>query len=152
MIGKDLNRTVSSTKWLLKCFSYVCQISVKYSLEYLLVYYGSVYMRKCYSAWALLWLNIGKASCKCHSSHHFLHVVLLENVSENLQIQGSEVQNSHKAIVKDLADVRHQAQDIYQKIGKWVIVSWIKMHKSIIEFVVHISAILIYVFLSPVAD
>lgn len=41
----------------------------------------------------------------------------LENVSEHLQVQGSEVQDSHKAIVKDLADVRHQAQDIYQKIG-----------------------------------
>uniref|UniRef100_A0A3Q2W471 Brambleberry n=2 Tax=Haplochromis burtoni TaxID=8153 RepID=A0A3Q2W471_HAPBU len=40
----------------------------------------------------------------------------MENVSEHLQIQGSEVQDSHKAIVKDLADVRHQAQDIYQKI------------------------------------
>ncbi|XP_044216967.1 protein brambleberry [Thunnus albacares] len=40
----------------------------------------------------------------------------MENVSENLQIQGLEVQDSHKAIVKDLADVRHQAQDIYQKI------------------------------------
>ena len=41
----------------------------------------------------------------------------LENVSEHLQIQGSEVQDSHKAIVKDLADVRHQAKDIHQKIG-----------------------------------
>ncbi|KAM7409302.1 hypothetical protein PAMA_000991 [Pampus argenteus] len=40
----------------------------------------------------------------------------MENVSENLQIQGSEMQDSHKAIVKDLADVRHQAEDIYQKI------------------------------------
>ncbi|GLD49422.1 protein brambleberry-like isoform X1 [Lates japonicus] len=40
----------------------------------------------------------------------------MENVSEHLQVQGSEVQDSHKAIVKDLADVRHQAQDIYQKI------------------------------------
>lgn len=40
-----------------------------------------------------------------------------ENVSEHLQIQGSDVQDSHQAIVKDLADVRHQAQDIYQKIG-----------------------------------
>ncbi|CAJ1061187.1 protein brambleberry [Xyrichtys novacula] len=40
----------------------------------------------------------------------------MENVSEHLQIQGSEVQDSHSAIVKDLADVRHQAQDIYQKI------------------------------------
>ncbi|XP_031725595.1 protein brambleberry [Anarrhichthys ocellatus] len=40
----------------------------------------------------------------------------VENVSEHLQIQGSEVQDSHKAIVKDLADVRHQAQDIHQKI------------------------------------
>lgn len=44
----------------------------------------------------------------------------LENVSEHLQIQGSEVQDSHKVIVKDLADVRHKAQDIYQKIGKWL--------------------------------
>lgn len=51
----------------------------------------------------------------CVSVHLFL-----ENVSEHLQIQGSEVQDSHKAIVKDLADVRHQAQDIYQKIGKWL--------------------------------
>lgn len=41
-------------------------------------------------------------------------------MSEHLQIQGSEVQDSYKAIVKDLADVRHQAQDIYQKIGKWL--------------------------------
>ncbi|XP_059196682.1 protein brambleberry [Centropristis striata] len=40
----------------------------------------------------------------------------MENVSERLQIQGSEVQDSHKAIVKDLADVRHQAQDIHHKI------------------------------------
>ncbi|KAF3690431.1 Protein brambleberry Precursor [Channa argus] len=41
----------------------------------------------------------------------------MENVSEHLQIQGSDVQDSHRAIVKDLADVRHQAQDIYLKIG-----------------------------------
>lgn len=40
-----------------------------------------------------------------------------ENVSEHLQIQGAKVQDSHKAIVKDLTDVRHQAQDIHQKIG-----------------------------------
>ncbi|KAF1385340.1 hypothetical protein PFLUV_G00106710 [Perca fluviatilis] len=40
----------------------------------------------------------------------------MENVSEHLQNQGSEVQDSHKAIVKDLTDVRHQAQDIHQKI------------------------------------
>ncbi|XP_076010595.1 protein brambleberry [Genypterus blacodes] len=40
----------------------------------------------------------------------------MENVSEHLHIQGSEVQDSHKAIVSDLTDVRHQAQDIYQKI------------------------------------
>nr|XP_020457605.1 protein brambleberry-like [Monopterus albus] len=40
----------------------------------------------------------------------------MENMSEHLQIHGSEVQDSHEAIVKDLADVRHQAQDIYQKI------------------------------------
>ena len=40
-----------------------------------------------------------------------------ENVSEHLQIHGSEEQDSHQAIVEDLADVRHQAEDIYQKIG-----------------------------------
>ncbi|XP_034036667.1 protein brambleberry-like [Thalassophryne amazonica] len=40
----------------------------------------------------------------------------MENVSEHLQIHSSEVQDSHSAIVKDLADVRHQAQDIYQRI------------------------------------
>nr|XP_046246744.1 protein brambleberry [Scatophagus argus]XP_046246745.1 protein brambleberry [Scatophagus argus]XP_046246746.1 protein brambleberry [Scatophagus argus]XP_046246747.1 protein brambleberry [Scatophagus argus] len=40
----------------------------------------------------------------------------MENVSEHLQIQGSEVQDGHKAIVEDLADVRDRAQDIYQKI------------------------------------
>lgn len=42
---------------------------------------------------------------------------LLENVSEHLQIQSSEVQDGHKAITDDLAEVRNQAQDIYQKIG-----------------------------------
>lgn len=49
----------------------------------------------------------------------FLIVFLfhLENVTKHLQIQSSEVQDGHKAIVDDLADVRHQAQDIYQKIG-----------------------------------
>ncbi|XP_056270514.1 protein brambleberry isoform X2 [Pseudoliparis swirei] len=40
----------------------------------------------------------------------------MENVSEHLQVQSSEVQDSHKAIVKDLADVSHQARDIHQKI------------------------------------
>ncbi|XP_071767968.2 protein brambleberry isoform X2 [Centroberyx gerrardi] len=40
----------------------------------------------------------------------------MENVSEHLKSQGSEVQDSHKAIIEDLADVRHRAQDIYQKI------------------------------------
>ncbi|KAM9761786.1 protein brambleberry [Menidia menidia] len=40
----------------------------------------------------------------------------MENVSEHLQIQSSEVQESHKDIVQDLTGVRHQAQDIYQKI------------------------------------
>lgn len=54
------------------------------------------------------------------STLFFLFFFILENVSEHLQIQGSEVQDSHKAIVKDLADVRHKAQDIYQKIGKWL--------------------------------
>ncbi|XP_019740930.1 protein brambleberry [Hippocampus comes] len=37
-------------------------------------------------------------------------------VSENMQIQGSEVQESHRAIVQDLADVRQQAQSIHQKL------------------------------------
>lgn len=41
----------------------------------------------------------------------------MENVSEHLQVQSSEVQDSHDAIVRDLTDVRHQAQDIYHKIG-----------------------------------
>ncbi|XP_069009070.1 protein brambleberry [Embiotoca jacksoni] len=40
----------------------------------------------------------------------------MDNVSARLQLQGSEVQDRHQAIVQDLADVRHQAQDIYQKI------------------------------------
>ncbi|XP_029988422.1 protein brambleberry [Sphaeramia orbicularis] len=40
----------------------------------------------------------------------------IENVSEHVQSQSSEVQESHRAIVKDLADVRHQAQDVYHKI------------------------------------
>ncbi|XP_055364169.1 protein brambleberry isoform X2 [Betta splendens] len=40
----------------------------------------------------------------------------MENVSDLMQVQGSEVQHSHRAIVQDLADVRHQAQDIYEKI------------------------------------
>lgn len=38
-------------------------------------------------------------------------------MSEHLEVQGSEVQKNHQSIVKDLTDVRHQAQDIYQKIG-----------------------------------
>ncbi|XP_077391030.1 protein brambleberry isoform X2 [Festucalex cinctus] len=37
-------------------------------------------------------------------------------VSETVQMQGSEVQDSQRAIVQDLAQVRHQAQGIYQKI------------------------------------
>ncbi|XP_072295303.1 protein brambleberry [Eucyclogobius newberryi] len=40
----------------------------------------------------------------------------MENVSEHLQVQSSEVQDGHRTIAKDLADVRHQAQDIYHKI------------------------------------
>ncbi|XP_061883484.1 protein brambleberry [Entelurus aequoreus] len=40
----------------------------------------------------------------------------MEMVSEDVQVHGSKVQDGHKAIVQDLADVRHQAQDIYQKI------------------------------------
>lgn len=47
--------------------------------------------------------------------------LLSENVSDHLQLQGSEVQESHQAIVKDLADARHQAQDIYQKIGNEIL-------------------------------
>ncbi|XP_061539003.1 protein brambleberry [Phycodurus eques] len=37
-------------------------------------------------------------------------------VSENVQIQGSEVQDSQRAIVEDLAAVGYQAQEIQQKI------------------------------------
>ncbi|KAM9832043.1 protein brambleberry [Neosynchiropus ocellatus] len=40
----------------------------------------------------------------------------MENVSENLQLQGAEVQQNHKTVVQDLAQVRHQARDIHQKI------------------------------------
>ncbi|XP_061832404.1 protein brambleberry [Nerophis lumbriciformis] len=40
----------------------------------------------------------------------------MEMVSEEVQVHGSKVQDGHKAIVQDLAVVRHQAQDIYQKI------------------------------------
>ncbi|XP_054645006.1 protein brambleberry isoform X2 [Dunckerocampus dactyliophorus] len=40
----------------------------------------------------------------------------MEIVSENVQAHGSKVQDGHRAIAQDLADVRHQAQDIYQKI------------------------------------
>lgn len=40
----------------------------------------------------------------------------MENVSEHLQVQSSEVQDSHHAIVKDLTDVREQAHEIYHKI------------------------------------
>uniref|UniRef100_A0A8C5DVX4 Protein brambleberry-like n=1 Tax=Gouania willdenowi TaxID=441366 RepID=A0A8C5DVX4_GOUWI len=40
----------------------------------------------------------------------------MENVSETVQVHGSEVQQSHDAIVHDLTAVRHQAQDIYHKI------------------------------------
>ncbi|KAK7889843.1 hypothetical protein WMY93_025403 [Mugilogobius chulae] len=40
----------------------------------------------------------------------------MENVTEHLQVQSSDVQDSHRTIVKDLADVRHQAQDIHHKI------------------------------------
>ncbi|CAL8309278.1 unnamed protein product [Lota lota] len=40
----------------------------------------------------------------------------MENVSEQLKGQGSEVQENHKAIIQDLADVRDKAQDIYHKI------------------------------------
>ena len=42
----------------------------------------------------------------------------LENVSEQMKGQGSEVQEGHKAILDDLAEVRGRAQDIYSKIGK----------------------------------
>ncbi|XP_053706130.1 protein brambleberry [Synchiropus splendidus] len=40
----------------------------------------------------------------------------MEFVSENLQLQGSEVQENHKTMVQDLAQVWHQVQDIHQKI------------------------------------
>ncbi|XP_062308838.1 protein brambleberry [Osmerus eperlanus] len=40
----------------------------------------------------------------------------MENVSEQMKGQGSEVQEGHKAILDDLAEVRGRAQDIYSKI------------------------------------
>ncbi|KAM4628855.1 protein brambleberry [Polymixia lowei] len=40
----------------------------------------------------------------------------MENVSEQMKGQGSEVQESHRAIIQDLADVRDRAQDIHHKI------------------------------------
>lgn len=46
----------------------------------------------------------------------FFSFISLENVSEQLKGQGSEVQESHRAIIQDLADVRDRAQDIYHKI------------------------------------
>ncbi|CAL8237999.1 unnamed protein product [Boreogadus saida] len=42
----------------------------------------------------------------------------MENVSEQLKGQGSEVQENHKAIIEDLAHVRDKAQDIYHKIDR----------------------------------
>lgn len=44
--------------------------------------------------------------------------VPLEDVSDQLKGQGSEVQEGHQAIIQDLADVRDKAQDIYHKIGQ----------------------------------
>eukprot|EP00063_Salmo_salar_P003888 XP_013978723.1 PREDICTED: protein brambleberry-like isoform X1 [Salmo salar] len=40
----------------------------------------------------------------------------MENVSEQLKDQGSEVQEGHKAILDDLAEVSGRAKDIYSKI------------------------------------
>ncbi|KAG7268747.1 hypothetical protein CRUP_034581 [Coryphaenoides rupestris] len=40
----------------------------------------------------------------------------MEDVSDQLKGQGSEVQEGHQAIIQDLADVRDKAQDIYHKI------------------------------------
>ncbi|XP_049588356.1 protein brambleberry [Syngnathus scovelli] len=41
-------------------------------------------------------------------------------VRENVQMQGSQVQDRHRAIVQDLEHVRHQAQDIQQKLDNSV--------------------------------
>ncbi|MBN3314595.1 BMBL protein, partial [Atractosteus spatula] len=40
----------------------------------------------------------------------------MENVSEHLKGQGLELQDGHRAILADLAEVRGQAKDIYKKI------------------------------------
>ncbi|XP_061096384.1 protein brambleberry [Conger conger] len=40
----------------------------------------------------------------------------MENVTEQLKGQGSDLQDGHKAILDDLAEVRGRAQDIYSKI------------------------------------
>ncbi|MBN3309966.1 BMBL protein, partial [Amia calva] len=42
----------------------------------------------------------------------------MENVSERLKGQGSELQEGHQAILADLAEVRGHAQDIYKKIDQ----------------------------------
>ncbi|XP_066572256.1 protein brambleberry isoform X2 [Amia ocellicauda] len=42
----------------------------------------------------------------------------MENVSEHLKGQGSELQEGHQAILADLAEVRGHAQDIYKKIDQ----------------------------------
>lgn len=41
----------------------------------------------------------------------------IENVSEQLKGQGTDVQEGHQAILNDLAEVRGRAQEIYSKMG-----------------------------------
>ncbi|XP_056132769.1 protein brambleberry [Lampris incognitus] len=40
----------------------------------------------------------------------------MENVSKQLKGQDSEMEDNHRAVIQDLADVRDRAQDIYSKI------------------------------------
>lgn len=44
-------------------------------------------------------------------------ILFLENVSEQLKGQGTNVQEGHQAILNDLAEVRGRAQEIYSKMG-----------------------------------
>ncbi|XP_041696159.2 protein brambleberry isoform X2 [Coregonus clupeaformis] len=48
----------------------------------------------------------------------------MENVSEQLKDQGSEVQEGHKAILDDLAEVSGRTKDIYSKIGLSLAAVW----------------------------
>lgn len=49
----------------------------------------------------------------------FLFHLFIENVSGQLKDQASDVEEGHQAILSDLAVVRGNAQDIFQKMGNF---------------------------------